>query len=443
MNAPARSSGFFYGWIIVLAAFVALLISNGLVLGGISVFDEALLEEFGWDVGPLKFRDLLTFVVAGFGAAGAGALADKYGVRPLIVVGALFLSAGFWLYTRVDSLTIVYAAHVLFGLSLACAGLVINVMLVGRWFKARRGTAIGLALVGTSLGNVIFPLLNTSLLGSFGWRGAMGWLAFLPLALIPLALFLVKEWPRDKGTHPDGIAPSAPHAAPDSAAADSAAAARDAAATPSGPGGMSYGEAIRSRNFWALSTVAFATFYAILAIASHLFLHFRGQGLDPATAASGLSTLFGLGLVGKFVFGFLADRLPHKAVFLGNLVVMLVGAVMLAIVDPATMWYAVVLVGLGWGGLYTLLQLLCVESFGLKAVGAVLGTISIVDAIGGGLGIWLTGVMFDQTGSYDLGFGVIAGLVGVALLAAFAVDTRRDVELNEALPLAETAAPTP
>ncbi len=419
---------FFYGWVIVFAAFVALLISNGLVLGGISVFDEALLGEFGWDVGPLKFRDLITFIVAGFGAAGAGALADRIGVRPLIVAGALFLSAGFFLYTRVDSLGVMYAAHVLFGLALACAGLVINVMLVGRWFRAKRGTAIGLALVGTSLGNVIFPLLNTSLLANLGWRAAMGWLALLPLALIPLALVLVKEWPADVGTGLDGV--TAPPAGPDGAA-------------PAGPGGMTYGEAIRSRNFWALSTVAFATFYAILAIASHLFLHFRGQGLDPATAASGLSTLFGLGLVGKFAFGYLADRLPHKAVFLGNLVVMLVGAVLLAIVNPATMWAAVVLVGLGWGGLYTLLQLLCVESFGLKAVGAVLGTISIVDAVGGGLGIWLTGVLFDRTGSYDLGFGIIAGLVGLALLAAFTVDTRREVDLDDALPLAESAAPTP
>ena len=430
MSTPTdRSPGFFYGWVIVFAAFLALLISNGMVLGGISVFDEALLSEFGWDVGPLKFRDLLTFIVAGFGAAGAGALADRIGVRPLVVAGALFLSAGFWLYTRVDSLAVVYAAHVLFGLALACAGLVINVMLVGRWFKARRGTAIGLALVGTSLGNVVFPALNVSLLAGVGWRAAMGWLALLPLALIPLALVLVKEWPRDRGTFPDGVRP--------------AGASADPLAAPADPGGMSYGQAIRSRNFWALSTVAFATFYAILAIASHLFLHFRGQGLDPATAAAGLSTLFGLGLVGKFAFGFLADRLPHKGVFLGNLVVMLAGAVLLAAVNPATMWLAVVLVGLGWGGLYTLLQLLCVESFGLKAVGAVLGTISIVDAIGGGLGIWLTGVLFDRTGSYDLGFGVIAGLVGVALVAALAVSTRREVALDDALPLAESAAPTP
>lgn len=425
---PDRSAGFFYGWVVTFCAFAALLVSNGLVLGGISVFDEALLAEFGWDVGPLKFRDLLTFVVAGFGAAGAGALADKYGVRPLIVAGALFLSAGFFLYTRVDSLTVVYAAHVLFGLALACAGLVINVMLVGRWFAVRRGTAIGLALVGTSLGNMVFPPLNTGLLTSIGWRAAMGWLALLPLVLIPLALFVVKEWPADKGTYPDGRPP-----------ADPGPGARGGA----GPGGMDFADALRSRNFWALSTVAFATFYAILAIASHLFLHFRGQGLDPATAAAGLSTLFGLGLVGKFVFGFLADRLPHKAVFLGNLAVMLAGAVLLATVNPATMWTAVVLVGLGWGGLYTLLQLLCVESFGLKAVGKILGTISIVDAIGGGLGIWLTGVLFDATGSYDLGFGIIAGLVGLALLAALAVDTRREVDLDDALPLAETAAPTP
>lgn len=75
------------------------------------------------------------------------------------------------------------------------------------------------------------------------------------------------------------------------------------------------------------------------------------------------------------------------------------------------------LFGLGWG-VYTLIQLLSVESFGLKAAGKILGTITTFDAIGGGLGIWLTGALHDWTGSYQAAFLLVAGLIFLAFLAA-------------------------
>ena len=128
--------------------------------------------------------------------------------------------------------------------------------------------------------------------------------------------------------------------------------------------------------------------------------------------------LFGLALIGKFFFGYLADRLNQRVVFLGNLAVMLLGAVLLATVRVEFFWPAVVLFGLGWGGLYTLLQLLTVECFGLKATGKILGTITVLDAIGGGLGIWMTGLLYDKTGSYQVPFTVLVVLIFLAMLAA-------------------------
>lgn len=403
MTAPAVAvprSGLHYGWVIVGCTLLALLVSNGMTISGLTVFDNALLGEFNWSRGAYKLGGTITFILAGLLGPLAGGIADRSGVRPLMTLGAVMLSVGFLQYSRIASLTDLYIAHLCFGVALACVGLVINVLLVSRWFTTRRGTAIGLALVGTSLGGSVFPPINTALLARAPWREVFQQLALVPLLLIPIVWLFVRDWPRDKGLEPFGGAP------------------RGVADTGMMPG-MEYGEAVRTVNFWALAFAATATFYAILAMTAHLFLHLTtGLGFPAPTAAAAVGTLFLLGLVGKFTFGAAADYFDRKTVFLGNLVVMLIGTLFLLLDSPTTLWPAVVLTGLGWGGLYTMLQLLVVESFGIRAAGRILGTITVMDAFGGGLGVVLTGVLFDRTGSYRVAFGVISGLVFLALLAA-------------------------
>ena len=128
-----------------------------------------------------------------------------------------------------------------------------------------------------------------------------------------------------------------------------------------------------------------------------------------------------MGLTGKFLFGYLADLFDHKRVLLANLGIMLAGSVALATLNPAFYWPFIVCFGLGWGGIYTLLQLLTMDAFGLKAAGRVLGTRTVVDAIGGGLGPWVTGLLFDWTGSYRLPFLLVSVLILLTLVGATAL----------------------
>lgn len=397
----------FYGWVIAGCAMLALTVSNGLVIPGITVFDEELLEAFGWSLGTLKFRDFLTFAGAGLLAPLAGALADRFGVRALMAFGFLLQAACLLAYSRIDSAVGMYAIHVFYAVVLVTAGLVVNVMLVSHWFVARRGTAIGVALIGTSLGGIVFPQLGNHWIQQQGWRQAFQLEALFPVVLFVVIVVLVRNRPWDVGLEPYGIERLAEESR-----------VIDLSQEEHETHGMAYGDALRTVTFWGLAFAAMTTFYAILAAQAHLFLHLRRLGFDATGAARGVSVLFLMALIGKFVFGFLADQLDQKRVFLANLTVMLVGAVCLASLSEALLWPAILLFGLGWGGLYTLLQLLVVESFGLEDSGKILGTVTLFDAIGGGLGIWLTGVLFDVTGSYQVPFGVLAGLIFLALLAA-------------------------
>ena len=410
-----QAGRFFYGWLIAGMAMLSLMVSNGLVIPGITVFDGALLEEFGWNRGTLKFRGLLTFAGAGLLAPLAGALADRYGVRRLMAFGFLLLTACLFGYARINSAMGMYTIHTLYALVLVTAGLVVNVMLVSHWFEARRGTAIGIALVGTSLGGVFFPQLGTRWIEAHGWRRAFELEAAFPIVLFFLVLLFVRDRPEDMGLRPLGAAQSGDSSEP----------------TVPVLTGVPYAQALRTGTFWALAFAAMTTFYSILAAQAHLFLHLSDMGFDAAGAAKGVSFLFLMALVGKFGFGFLADQLPQKKVFLANLAVMLVGAILLATLQKSLLWPAIFLFGLGWGGLYTLLQLLAVESFGLLAVGKIVGTITMLDAIGGGLGIWLTGVLFDRTGSYQVPFALLATLVFLALLVATRVDPEGTRKMSE------------
>ena len=412
VTAPPEKQSF-YGWVIAASAMMVLFVSNGLIISGIRVFDSSLLETFGWSRGALAFRDFLTFSTAGLLGPAAGAFADRHGVKRPMIFGASLLLVMLLAYSRVQSTTGLYAIHVAFAVVLASCGLIVAIMLVSRWFVARRGTAIGLAVVGTSLGGIVFPQLGTQLIERFGWRQAFIIEAAFPALLLLVIAFLIRESPSDLGQTALG-----------------------ADAGGDGPAiedqGLSYSEVLRTPSFWALAFVAGTTFYAIMAAVAHLFLYGTDLGFTPQKAGSVLSTAFGMALVGKFAFGTLADRLNGKAVFIANLAVMLLGGILLATLEPRLFWPAVVLFGLGWGGLYTLLQLLAVNSFGLKAAGKVLGTITVVDAIGGGLGSWVTGLLYDRTGSYQLPFIVLAVLVFLALLVATRIKSRTQLVASAA-----------
>ncbi|QFU75544.1 MFS transporter [Halioglobus maricola] len=386
-----------FPWVIAILASLVLMVSNGMSISGLSVFDESLLNEFGWNRGELKFRDMITLGVTGLAAPFLGVLLDRYGVRACMIVGWVLLGGAYYLYSSINSLGDMYLVHVILGFVLVLCGLNAGVILVSNWFVEKRGTAIGIALVGTSLGGAIFPQYGTAMIEAVGWRDAYMSEMVFPVVLLLLTIFVIRSKPSDKGMVAYG-------------------ASADATTSPADEG-MEYGAALKTVSFWALATIACTTFYSVLGVQAHIFLHMRDMEFDVATATNAISIFFLCALVGKFVFGLVADSIGPKKVFYVNIAVMLIGAVALASMKPAMLWGAVVLFGLGWGGVYTVLQLSAIECFGLKSAGKILGTITVLDAIGGGLGIWLTGVMYASAQSYQLPFTIFCGLILVALLA--------------------------
>ncbi len=399
-----------YAWFIAAFASMALMVSNGQTISGLSVYDIELINEFGWSRGEIKFRDMVTLLFAGLAAPFVGVLLDRYGVRRCMLAGWVVLMLGYLAYSRLDSLSGLYLIHAAFALVLTVCGLNAAVILVSKWFTRYRGTAIGIALMGTSLGGIVFPQYGTVMIALLDWRGAFTWGIVFPAVLLLITLFAVRESPR-----------SAPPGAPASPADASADAQGDdtppAGATATAGDGVSFATALRSPTFWALAVIAMTTFYTVLGVQAHIFLYMSDAQFDAQTATNAISLFFFCALVGKFAFGLASDFLDPRKVFYGNILVMLLGSLILVRMDIALIWIAVVTFGLGWGGVYTVLQLTVMNTFGTRDAGKILGTITVLDATGGGLGIWLTGVIHDTTGSYAIPFLIFAALILIALAA--------------------------
>ena len=400
-----------YRWIILAVCFFTITFTNGLTLGGLVVFDRELLNYLSEVTGgeilrqELKLKDAITLWSTAVFAFIAGIIIDRVGVRSLMVSGMFLLSATFYFYAKSDSLADMYIIHIFQGIVLSVSGMVINVVLISKWFNDNRGLAIGVLLAGTSVGNGIFPQINTYLLtiSDGDWRQVMMWLSLIPLAYAPILFALIKEKPEDVETKDDNEV-------------------KNDFKASSIEGGFTLQQTLMSANFWFLSVMAFCTFYSILAMIGHVFLMLDGEGYSPQISATGVSIIFIGGFIGKVISGKLAEMIGRKIVLVGGVAMMLAGSLLIVssifYKNPLLIWIGLTLYGTGWGGLYTLIQLLVADLFGLIAIGKIMGVINIIDTIGGGLGPIITAVIYDSTQSYLLPFLVISALLVIALISS-------------------------
>jgi MFS family permease len=362
-----------------------------------------LIKELGVARADIKLGDAIQLGVTAFVTIGTGWLADRFGVRIVMAVGLVALAWGFALLGQVHTLQDYYISRFWMGLGLTGSGLAISVVAVSRWFVLRRGLALGMVLAGTSLGNALFPWIFTRLIQADGWRAASLYATWGLLAMLLLVAFVLKEWPARLGLQPYG--------------ADRVGAEAAQGFSATGPE-LSYAQILGRREFWLMGVAAFGTFYTILGVNNNMILHMQNLGVAPSIGALIAMPLFFAGLCGKLASGWLTDVFGRKPVWLLCLALMFTAALMLIAMNATLVPYAAVLLGLGWGANYTLLQAVAGDIFGARSLGRVMGAVTVLDAGGGALGPWVTARLADAAGNYRPGFMVVAGLIALAMLCA-------------------------
>lgn len=393
-----------YGWVIVAISTFALLVSNGLSIGGIPIFYKFVQRDLVasgavpqdqmqsvYGVAPA-----LTLLLAGFLAPIAGFLIQKLNTRAMMIIGCFILGGGLLLYSQAGASSTIYIAHALLGTSLGFVGVLVNTVLVSNWFDRNRGTALGIVLTGTSFGGVLIPQLATPLIQSYGWRTAMIAISLLVwLLLLPAVIFLVKNRPV--------------------AAAKDNEVTKAEAKVP----GFTLSEALKMPVFWVFSLCAAMVFYALFVVTQQLALYLQGPsiGFTPAQAAGVQSLLFLLSIAGKFAYGFLADKFSTIRVMLVSASTMFASTLVFLFFDGATAYLFAALFGLNYGGTFVLLQLLVADYFGLKEYAKILGAVTVIETIGGAAGTIITGKLADANGGdYTIAFLCLIGVTGTSLL---------------------------
>ena len=397
-----KSKGSSYGWVIVAVATLALVVSNGLSIGGIPVFYKSIREDLvaSGAVGTenaesfIAFGASLTFLLSGLISPLAGWLIQKFPLKNLMLLGCGILGSGLLLHANAHSAAAVYAARILMGVSLGFVGVLPCVVLVSNWFVDRRGIALGILLTGTSIGGVVIPPMATPLIERFGWRTAMMIVSLLIwLILAPLILFFVQTKPIEVVSE------------------------TDSSTLIASTDGYSLSEAIRTPTFWIFAFGAALIFYPIFVTSQQLILQTAKIGFTPWQSTFVLSGLFAVSVAGKFLFGYLSDKFEPVRVILFCTAVMFASTFLLLDLNQTTAFLFLIPFGLGYGGAFVLIQRLVADIFGQRDYPKILGVITIGDTLGAVVGGIITGWLADKyDGDYSVGFYGVIVATGIALL---------------------------
>ncbi|HWU37083.1 MAG TPA: MFS transporter, partial [Candidatus Acidoferrum sp.] len=354
----------------VLAAFLNLFFSVGIVYYGFPVFYPSLVSELGFTRSELTQGFLIGFVVVGlvFGLL-AGVLIDRLGPRTVILSGIGFVGLSLVLMGRMMHLWQYYLLCISEVLGYVLTGPIPNQVLVSMWFTARRGRAMGYAYLGLGLGGATAPLLIHGLMERFGWRLAFEVIGILILVvLFPVAIWIIRSSPKELGLLPDG-----------------AAACSNAGEDSSTPGGE-VRSAVHSWNFWLIIAGATLSIGAIGTVVQHLILFLRDQGYTAGLASRVSSSLLISSLAGRVIVGYFADRFRKKNVMAVFYLVMGLSIPLLFLArQPWAVWAFAATFGFAMGADYMLIPLVTAECFGLKALGRLLALV----IAGYSVGQWL------------------------------------------------------
>ena len=391
---------FFYGWVVLFCVSMVLLLTYGLQYS-FGVFFTTMLPDLGWSrAGLASAFSLYSLVYIGLSAV-SGHLTDRLGPRWVIAFGGCCLGSGMILVSHMQAPWQFYLFYGgLAGMGMSAAYVPCTATAV-KWFRHRRGLAVGIAGSGASLGIAGVPPLSEALIARFGWRQTYLLFGMVVLVLINvLAAFVVRD-PETLGLQPDG---ESSHDSPAGIAPPGTA---DASA-------WTFGEAVRTRTFWLLTGVMVLSLFTIPAVYVHLpqYAHDLQLPVSPARFVM----LIGLwAFLGNLLLGWLSDCFGRRGVFGLSLTL---GALALGGMTAARgiplLTVASACFGVYYGTFASLFPAVMSDCFGRRHVGVLTGCSFALGSVPSALGPVVMGWVADQTGQYTsafLGGAVVNSLV--------------------------------
>ena len=381
---PASAIDSSQAWWRLLASMLAM------TIGGVGMYAPAVVlpqieADFGVSRADASFPYAAALVGFGIGNLLMGRLADRIGAMRVVQIGAMALGLGYLWAGHATSLWQFSLAHALLigllGTSTTFAPLVADTSL---WFQRRRGLAVAICLSGNYLAGTLWAPTLQSMVAAHGWRATfVGLGVFCAISMALLSLMLRRPPPQAVApaqTGASGVA-AAPVATP--------------AALGLSPGGL---EAL-------LCVAGVACCVAMAMPQVHIVAYCTDLGIGPARGSQMLAVMMATGVASRLISGWIADRIGGlRTLLLGSVLQGLALLLFLPFDGLVSLFVVSALFGLFQGGIVPSYPLIVREFFGAERAGQRVGTVLMATLLGMALGGWLSGAIFDWTGSYHEAF---------------------------------------
>lgn len=381
-----------------------------------------VIADLGWTRTMWSSGMAPMLLVSSVAQVFVGAACVRFGVRSVVVAGALMIAASAFALSEMQTLPHFYGAMVLLALGNAGIGDVSIGGVITRWFHKYRSIALGFAMVGTNLGAVAFVHAISILSQDGSWRRAALTVALGAMAVIlPFAILVVRDPKGEEGVV--SVAPSeSPNVeseAPETLGPSVPAEKSEGAATASALNlDAPISDVIRRPAFWALFYALFCYSFVQMGLYDHLVLYLQDLGYTRGEAARALELAVGAGIISKLGAGVIAMRVPAPTAFFVNTAILTLG---IALVPFAADAQILVLFGLIFGVTTSardvLLPLAVADFFGVRSFSKNYGVMMLAFIPGGVLGPRLLGRVHDLFGTYRPGFAGSLLLLGIATIA--------------------------
>lgn len=396
MRKSLLHTPWYYGWTIVAAGMASQAVTIGLLIYSFTFWVEPWSKDFGVGRTEVMTVFLVFQVFNALFAPIAGRALDSFPVRNLMLVGGMSLSAALALSavaTSILQIGLIYAVLVVIGMG--WAGTIPAATLVSRWFGKRRGMAMGISTIGTSIGGFLLPPLVASWQQEYGWRDASLMLAVLSLVVIGLAAMFMVNSPQDAGIPHEGQA-----------------AGPAAGSEPQSAREWTVHDALRSRVFWAIGISFLLMSFSITGVQQNLAPIGADAGMEPTKVALYMSSMAFVMIFAKLGFGYLADRVDYRLLL--GFAILLVASTLAILTffgsSEAALLIAVIALGIGMGGMLPMLGVIVADIFGQRSFGRMQGLLILV-MLPSALGPVMAAGIFDASGSYQWAWYIFLGLM--------------------------------
>jgi len=394
----------YYGWYITAAGTLGNALQGGLVFWSMGIYTSTFEDQFNAPRARVTLIETFMLVTVNLLSPLMGWWVDRRSARQLVATGTASLGLAFIVMSFAGSLVHIWAAYaLLIPLGVLALGVLPSAALISRWFKKRRGLALGISLTGSSIGGAIAPPLITYLFMAWGWRAAFLALGIFVLCLAPVFYRVLVNFPEDAGLECE---------TDDQKSRESLSAADDVE--------WEIRDLLKTSTLWWQTLISGCLLAVALGLLANLSLHAKDLGVTGQKTALLYSIISVCSFSGKIGFGWLMDRIGLK--MSGALTVaFLIGALMALMAFPSYPGLVAgsLLIGLGFGGVTPLWTNMPARSFGARSVGRALGIMNPLHIPITAPSAPLAGYISDTTGSYQLVFMIYSGLCILAAVGLY------------------------